>query len=426
MTTQMIITLCILAFMVIMLLTHRLPYGLTAMICCALFVLTGVTDLSTAFSGFSGSTTIMVAGMIVVAVQLGKTSIVKRLRAFMERMKGSKGFVLIAAFFIVTILLSQLMGQIAALSIMLLFAQTLDDDSDITPARMLFAVCALNTIWTAKIPVAMGATMPGTINSFFEGVAPAYSIGIADYFKAAFIPGIVGVIYCLIAFRLIPTQKINNSELKEVKEEKIMSMKDEIIVFAVFAVIMCTFIFSKLFTKDVQNIIPIAGVLVLIVTGVVDTKEVIKHLTSDIVFMIAGMSAISTILGQTGVGELIGQTVLKILGGNPAPIFVVAVFAVVTAVITNLLSNMGTMALMIPIAASTALAGGFNVETVVLVTAVASWMAFVLPTGCAGSMIAFGTGNFNTAKTFKFTIPLFILELVSLIIGTTMFFPIYA
>lgn len=69
MTIEMIIVLAILAFMVVMLLTRIIPYGVTAMICCVAFVLTGVCDLSTAFSGLSNSTTIMVATMIVVLLE---------------------------------------------------------------------------------------------------------------------------------------------------------------------------------------------------------------------------------------------------------------------------------------------------------------------------------------------------------------------
>lgn len=422
----MIITLCIMAFMVVMLLTHKLPYGLTAMICCVLFVLTGVADIKTAFSGFAGSTTILVATMIMVASELGKTSVIRRLRGVLDSMKGKQGILIVAVLFIVTVLLSQLMGQIACLSIMLLFVQTLDEDSPLSPARMLFAVCTLNTIWTAKIPIAMGATMPGTINSFYEGIAPDKLLGLADYFKAAAIPGIIGIVYCLLFYKLIPTQTINNGDIKEVKEEKAISRKDETIIFAVFAAVMIAFMLSGKIPSDIQNIIPAAGIIVLILTKVLDVKEAVKTLTGDMVFMIAGMSAVSTILSKTGVGDLIGQTVLKVLGGHPAPIFVIAVFCIVTSVMTNFMSNMGTMALMCPIAASTALAGGFNVQTVVLVTAVSAWYAFVLPTGCAGSMIAFGIGNFNVAKTFKFTIPLWILMVVSLIISTSIFFPIYS
>lgn len=426
MTTQVIITLCILAFMVVMLLSHKLPYGLTGIICCTLFVLTGVADIKTAFSGFSSSTTIMVATMIVVASQLSRTSIVAKLRKILQNMEGKGDIVIMLTMFIVTILLSQLMGQIACLSIMLMFCQTLKEDSNLSPARMLFAVCTLNTIWTSKIPVAMGATMPGTINSFFEGVAPDYAIGIADYFKAAAIPGILGLIYCVLFFRLIPQKKMKSENVKEVKEQAAISKRDEYIIYGCFVVIMAAFFLSGKISSDIQNILPCAAIVVMILTKVVTIQDVTKTITGDMVFMIASMSAVSTVLSNTGVGELIGQAVLNILGGNPSPIFVVTVFAVVTAVMTNFLSNMGTMALMIPIAASTALVGGFNVQTVVLVVAVAAWFAFVFPTGCAGSMIAFGTGNFNTVDTLKFTVPLFILEVVSLIISTTLLFPVYA
>ena len=80
MSTQLIITLCILAFLVVMLLTHKLPYGVSAMICCVLFVFFGILDLQTAFSGLSNSTTLMIAPMIVVASALGKTSLIARIR----------------------------------------------------------------------------------------------------------------------------------------------------------------------------------------------------------------------------------------------------------------------------------------------------------------------------------------------------------
>lgn len=72
MNVQMIMALCILVFMVVMLLTHVLPYGVTGMICCVLFVFTGVLDLKTAFSGLSSSTTLMIAPMIVVATALAR------------------------------------------------------------------------------------------------------------------------------------------------------------------------------------------------------------------------------------------------------------------------------------------------------------------------------------------------------------------
>ncbi len=426
MTIEMIIVLAILAFMVVMLLTRIIPYGVTAMICCVAFVLTGVCDLSTAFSGLSNSTTIMVATMIVVASALGKTSLVHRLRGVMTNLQGKQGIFLVVALYVITIALSQLMGQIACLSIMLLFVQTLDEKSSISPARMLFAVACINTIWTSKIPIGMGATMPGTINSFYQGmVGPEDLLAITDYFKAGILPAIVGTLYCILCYKLIPSGKIDNSQVKDVKETEALSRRDEIITFLVFFLVMGGFMFSNQLGSDVTNVLPAAGVLILILTKVLSVKEAVSTLTSDMVWMIAGMTVMSSVLGSTGVGDLIGNTVLNILGSNPSGLFVSIVFCVVTTILTNFLSNMGTMALMCPIAAATAQAGGMNVKAVVLVAAVSSWFAIAMPTGCAGAMMAFGIGNHNAFKVMKFTLPLVLLLMISLIIGVNLFFPIY-
>ena len=426
MTIEIIIVLAILAFMVVMLLTRIIPYGVTAMICCVAFVLTGVCDLSTAFSGLSNSTTIMVATMIVVASALGKTSLVHRLRGVMTNLQGKQGIFLVVALCVITIALSQLMGQIACLSIMLLFVQTLDEKSSISPARMLFAVACINTIWTSKIPIGMGATMPGTINAFYQGmVGPEDLLAITDYFKAGILPAIVGTLYCILCYKLIPSGKIDNSQVKDVKETEALSRRDEIITFLVFFLVMGGFTFSNQLGSDVTNVLPAAGVLILILTKVLSVKEAVSTLTSDMVWMIAGMTVMSSVLGSTGVGDLIGNTVLNILGSNPSGLFVSIVFCVVTTILTNFLSNMGTMALMCPIAAATAQAGGMNVKAVVLVAAVSSWFAIAMPTGCAGAMMAFGIGNHNAFKVMKFTLPLVFLLMISLIIGVNLFFPIY-
>lgn len=426
MTYEMIVVLLILLFMVVMLLSHALPYGVTGMICCVALVVTGVADIPTAFSGFSNSTTIMVANMLVVASALGKTSLIHRLRQAMNRLQGKSGIFLVLALLLITIGLSQLMGQIACLSMMLLFVQTLDDESDISPARMLFIIACINTIWTSKIPIGMGATIPGTTNAFYQGMVEAKDLlGMMDYLKASLLPAIAGTIYCLFMYKLIPNSKIDASQVKEVKEADAISKKHETIIFLVFLGVIMGFMFGTQLGSNISNILPAVGVLILIITGVLSIKETVATITNDMIWMIAGMSVMSSVLGKTGVGELIGQTVLNLLGSNPSGLYVTIVFCVVTTIMTNFLSNLGTMALMCPIAAATALAGGMNVKAVVMVTAISCWFAFVMPTGCSGSMMAFGIGNFNAFKMMKFTLPLLLILMISLIIGINLFFPIY-
>ena len=220
-------------------------------------------------------------------------------------------------------------------------------------------------------------------------------------------------------------RSIDKSQVKDVKDAAPISKKDEYMIFGVFVVIMLGFMFTNQLGSDITNVIPSAGLLILIVFKVLEIPEVMKTLTCDMVWMVAGMSVVSTALSKTGVGELIGQTVLNILGGHPSGLFVSIVFCVACALMTNFMSNMGTMALMSPIAASTALAGGMNVKAVVLCCCVSAWLAFVMPTGCSGTMMAFGIGNQNPLKTLRFTLPLLVLTLIALIIGINIFFPIY-
>ncbi len=78
MTREVVIVLSVLALLIVMLMTNVVPYGVSCMTCCVIFVLTGVCDINTAFSGLSSSTTVMIATMLVVAAALGKTSFVNK------------------------------------------------------------------------------------------------------------------------------------------------------------------------------------------------------------------------------------------------------------------------------------------------------------------------------------------------------------
>ena len=54
-------------------------------------------------------------------------------------------------------------------------------------------------------------------------------------------------------------------------------------IFGVFAAIMLGFMFTKQLGSDITNVIPAAGLLVLIVFKVLEIPEVMKTLTCDMV-----------------------------------------------------------------------------------------------------------------------------------------------
>lgn len=434
MNFNLIITLLVMVFMIVSFVIQKWSYGLTAMTCVVVLTLAGVIDVQTAFSGFSNTTTILIATMIVIAGQLSRTSLISRIRSLMTKAQDKGGILLILLICAFTALLTQLMGMTAVMAIMLLFVQTLKDDdaSGISQSKMIFLCATMICTWFGRFPIGMGAALPLTTNAYYEGLVGGDStqlLGIFDFMKVGLLPSIIGTIYCLFAWRLVPKQELRTDAIDLGAAGKqggraAMSQTHEMIVYLGFLVTLVSFFFSNRLGSYVY-LIPAVIVIVFIFSGVMTSREAIAGLTGDMIWMVAGVLVFSTALSRSGAGEYIGDLVLKLLGSNPSGLTVTIVFTVVATVMTTFMSNNGTVAILTPIAASTAVAGGMDPRAVVSLVSMASCLAIAFPTGCSAATIAFAVGGFNPIKMLKFTLPYNIIMMVSLIISANIFFPVY-
>lgn len=434
MNFNLIITLLVMVFMIVSFVIQKWSYGLTAMTCVVALTLAGVIDVQTAFSGFSNTTTILIATMIVIAGQLSRTSLISRIRSLMTKAQDKGGILLILLICAFTALLTQLMGMTAVMAIMLLFVQTLKDDdaSGISQSKMIFLCATMICTWFGRFPIGMGAALPLTTNAYYEGLVGGDStqlLGIFDFMKVGLLPSIIGTIYCLFAWRLVPKQELRTDAIDLGAAGKqggraAMSQTHEMIVYLGFLVTLVSFFFSNRLGSYVY-LIPAVIVIVFIFSGVMTSREAIAGLTGDMIWMVAGVLVFSTALSRSGAGEYIGDLVLKLLGSNPSGLTVTIVFTVVATVMTTFMSNNGTVAILTPIAASTAIAGGMDPRAVVSLVSMASCLAIAFPTGCSAATIAFAVGGFNPIKMLKFTLPYNIIMMVSLIISANIFFPVY-
>ena len=434
MNFNLIITLLVMVFMIVSFVIQKWSYGLTAMTCVVVLTLAGVIDVQTAFSGFSNTTTILIATMIVIAGQLSRTSLISRIRSLMTKAQDKGGILLILLICAFTALLTQLMGMTAVMAIMLLFVQTLKDDdaSGISQSKMIFLCATMICTWFGRFPIGMGAALPLTTNAYYEGLVGGDStqlLGIFDFMKVGLLPSIIGTIYCLFAWRLVPKQELRTDAIDLGAAGKqggraAMSQTHEMIVYLGFLVTLVSFFFSNRLGSYVY-LIPAVIVIVFIFSGVMTSREAIAGLTGDMIWMVAGVLVFSTALSRSGAGEHIGDLVLKLLGSNPSGLTVTIVFTVVATVMTTFMSNNGTVAILTPIAASTAVAGGMDPRAVVSLVSMASCLAIAFPTGCSAATIAFAVGGFNPIKMLKFTLPYNIIMMVSLIISANIFFPVY-
>ena len=424
---QMYIVLALLVFMIFMFFTHKVPYGVTTMTCCVVLALTGVMELKDAFSGLSNRTTILIACMFTIAYAFGKTSLINKIRAGMDKIKEKSGLAFVIFLILITVVLAQLMGRTAIVSIIALFLVSLDDEDEICGSRMIFVAFSVLAAWSLKMPVGLGATMAATANAYYEGIItnPEYMLMPMDVFKLSIIPAVALTIYALFAWKLIPKNALDTSGVKEVKKAAEISKRDETIINIIFVAVLLGFVFG---TKlgSLMYVIPALGVLALIYTKVLSSKEAIDNLTGDMVWMIAGVLVMSDAIGKSGVGDLIGNSMMRILGEHPSGVVVLAVFAVTTIVMTTFMSNTGTAAVLTPIAASLSQVAGMDPRGIVLIINISAIMAIAFPSGSTECALAFAIGRHEPAKLLKYTLPYLGIAVVTLVISASLFFPVYA
>ena len=282
MNINLIITLLVMIFMIVSFVIQKWSYGLTAMTCVVVLTLAGVIDVQTAFSGFSNTTTVLIATMIVIAGQLSRTSLISRIRSLMAKAQNKGGFLLILLICAFTALLTQLMGMTAVMAIMLLFVQTLKDDdaSGISQSKMIFLCATMICTWFGRFPIGMGAALPLTTNAYYEGLVGGDSsqlLGIFDFMKVGLLPSIIGTIYCLFAWRLVPKQELRTDTIDlgvagKQGGQAVMSQTHEMIVYLGFLVTLVSFFFSNRLGSYVY-LIPAVIVNVFIFSGVMTSRE---------------------------------------------------------------------------------------------------------------------------------------------------------
>jgi anion transporter len=119
-----------------------------------------------------------------------------------------------------------------------------------------------------------------------------------------------------------------------------------IIAIALFIISYAVIITEKMH----KTIIALIGASFLIIFGVLNQDEAIKYIDFNTVGLLVGMMILVSIIKRTGLFEYIGIKLAKVSKGSPTRLL--ALFMVVTAVLSAFLDNVTTIIVLIPITIS--------------------------------------------------------------------------
>lgn len=427
MSTQLIITLAILAFMIVMFIWQKFPMGVTTMTCCALLAIFGILTPAEAFSGFTNTSIILVAPMMALSSAITKTSIVPMIRKKVNNLGGKTGMALVVFFFLIVIAFVQFIPATATFSIMIVFLASLSNDGEVTPTRLLMPMLGISCIWKGYLPIGMGATNFATVNARYSTIITNenYLLQMFDKFKVAALPVICLTIYCLLAWRVLPKEgKVDTSKAKNVKETEVLPKAQETLVYIVFIAVMAVLVLNK-WTGSLMYVAPAAGVLVLIYGKALSVPEVTKALTADMIFLMAGVLGVASAMSKSGAGDLIGNAILSVLGEHPSSLAVMFLFTAVCVFMTTIMSNSATSNVLYTVAATVCLAGGWDPRGIMLIIAISNTISLGFPSGAAETALIYAAGNYKVSQVAKFTVPYIIIAIVTIALSANFFYPIY-
>ncbi len=110
MTTPMIIALAVTVFMIILIMLDKLPFGAPPLLALLLLVVFGVTDIKTAFGGFSNSTIVMLASFMSIIAALQKTSFIVKFKDAIFKMASKGSFAAYVLLILIVMLGCSLFG----------------------------------------------------------------------------------------------------------------------------------------------------------------------------------------------------------------------------------------------------------------------------------------------------------------------------
>ena len=192
------------------------------------------------------------------------------------------------------------------------------------------------------------------------------------------------------------------------------------IAAAIMLLVIALSIFSNLGIATAM----VLGSVLMVLTGCLSMDEAYKSIDWRTVFLVGGMLSLGIAMENSGTAQYLADIMLNGLGGYGA-IGLLAGTYILSALITQPMSNAAAVVLIVPIALSTAFSIGANHLTFTLAVVIGASTSFLSPVGHKANVLVFGPGGYRffdyTKVGFILTILLFIVSMIFLPI----LFPFY-
>jgi len=147
------------------------------------------------------------------------------------------------------------------------------------------------------------------------------------------------------------------------------------------------------------------GTVAMVATGCLRPGELQRAIRLDVILLLGSLASFSVALEKTGLAAVAAQTLIRTLNDWPAYLALLVVF-LFTTLLTEVMSNAATVALLIPIAGQLAVGLGLPPLAFVYAVLFGASQSFLSPVGYQTNLMVFGPGRYRFLDITRYGIPL--------------------
>ena len=393
--------LAMLAVLIFLFVAEPIPLEITAICIGVSLVLTGVTDVKTAWAPYMHPVVVFIMCCLIFAVSLDKAGLTKRLGYFIIRKAGSS----VTKFtFIIAIglgLSSSFMHDAAACAIGIITMLPLMRAVGIEPHTNTAKFMMLSLAFACSCG-GMGTLIGGgrcMVSAAFLKEFTGIEISFLEWIKfampAALLTTPVAVLIVYFVFR--PDPKFKLPEFDEELGPWTALEKKTLIIIAMSFMLWLT----KGFHGFDYSVTGMLGITALVLTGVLKWDDIHENLEwGTALFIFGGGISLGLAMGYSGAATYFANLFFPLIqGGGWLLLFVgVGVFG---ALVTNAMANVAAAALILPIVIPMAILEGVDPRVLALCLGTATSFAMLLVIGCPPNAIAYSYRYFKASDLTK-------------------------
>lgn len=376
--SQVTIAIIIIIVTTILYATEAFPLAVTSLLAMVAMVLTGIMDWPDAFAGFSSSIVLMLIGVCIIGESFFTTGLAERIGGLLHKFAAINEKYFVVIVYVVACLMSAFLNASAVMAILMPVVDSLVYATNRKISRKhTYLAMGIGSIFGANLSI-IGSTSMYMAHTLVGEAANGRPMNFFEPALTGAAACIIGlIVYLTFGYKLqqrffdfkevLPTGMTELCESDSTLRGKKLVCKPWKRRLVAATMIGCIIAFIMGF--DIGGV-AIIGACIVMATRCISERKAYRGVSWETVFITAASMGFAAGVGKSGAGEAIANFVIKMSGSvGESALGMCILIMVLSTVLSNFMSNIGVVVLLVPICIN--LAGTMGVDSMPFVMACA-------------------------------------------------------